>query len=214
MKFTDNEFFKHLKDLIAFDNRFDSDGIQEYSEADYVPLKKDYEYFGNVDSDCCSECKGECCKRCGCHFSPDDFPELSFEYLKQEIEKGYISIDYIPGEILLFECEGIYLLRARNKNSPIFDPADFRLGKRSSPCILLGENGCALDYKMRPTGGKLLIPSKRVFLNPDGSATHQCFSRYTMDECCYEWKHFQKVLRMLKDYFSEYDADYPCLIGK
>lgn len=214
MKSTDDKILEQLNDFRSLANRIILDSNREYSEDNYIPLKKYYEYAGNVDSVCCSECKGDCCKRCGCHFSPDDFPELSFEYLRKEIEKGYISIDYVPGELLLFNCECVYLLRIRNQNSPIVDLADFRLGKRSNPCILLKENGCSLDYEQRPSGGKLLIPSKTVLFNEEGKAVHQCFSQYTIDDCCYEWKHFQKILKRLKEYFSEYDANYPCLLGK
>ena len=42
----------------------------------------------------CSACGGICCKNMGCHYSPDDFSDLSFEGLKKEIDKGYISIDW------------------------------------------------------------------------------------------------------------------------
>ena len=45
----------------------------------------------------CSKCKGFCCKRMGCHFSPDDFKDLTFDGLKKEIDKGYISIDWWEG---------------------------------------------------------------------------------------------------------------------
>ena len=34
----------------------------------------------------CKECKGQCCKNKGCHFSPDQFNDLSFEGLKKEID--------------------------------------------------------------------------------------------------------------------------------
>ena len=41
----------------------------------------------------CKECGGRCCKIMGCHYSPDDFEEITYESLKKEIEKGFISID-------------------------------------------------------------------------------------------------------------------------
>ena len=50
-----------------------------YPKLPYRSIKKDYDYSKNVNSKICSECGGECCKRCGCHFSPDDFKEISFE---------------------------------------------------------------------------------------------------------------------------------------
>lgn len=42
----------------------------------------------------CKKCKGSCCKTMGCHYSPEDFKDLSFDGLKTEIDKGFISIDW------------------------------------------------------------------------------------------------------------------------
>jgi hypothetical protein len=47
----------------------------------------------------CRKCGGVCCKNMACHFSPDDFPEITFNALKAEIEKGHISIDCWEGDI-------------------------------------------------------------------------------------------------------------------
>ena len=124
-----------------------------YPTLPYRSIKKDYNISKNVNIEICSQCGGQCCKQCGCHFSPDDFEEISFEFLKKEIEKGYISIDYVDGE-MIYQSIGVYILRARNKDAPVVDT-----GLRRSACILLTEEGCKLDYEHRPTGGKLLIPS-------------------------------------------------------
>ena len=64
---------------------------------------------------CGASCKGECCKHMACHFSPSDFSEITFEALKSEIEKGYISIDWWESEV------PEYFLRIRNKFAPIVD---------------------------------------------------------------------------------------------
>lgn len=66
----------------------------------------------------CAKCGGSCCKNMGCHFSPDDFDEISFDALKSEIDKGFISIDWWE------ESDGgeSYYLRIRNVNAPIVDP--------------------------------------------------------------------------------------------
>lgn len=48
--------------------------------------------------DYCAKCGGNCCKHMGCHYSPRDFEDLSFDALKQEIEKGRISIDWWEGK--------------------------------------------------------------------------------------------------------------------
>lgn len=167
-------------------------------------IVKDYDKAKNVNSKLCAECGGTCCKRCGCEFSPDDFADISFEALKREIEKGYISIEYIDGEIIL-EDRGVYILRARNAQMPIVD-----LGyKRGTGCILLTEKGCKLDYGHRPSGGKLLIPSNEI-ISVWGENHRECNSSYGIEECCYEWKPYQKIIMQLIDYFK--DKDFPCSI--
>lgn len=175
-----------------------------YPKLPYRSLpKKTKSFFRNVNSRICSECGGECCKRCGCQYSPDDFKDISFEGLKRELEKGYISIDYVDGEVIL-QSFGVYILRVRNQDSPIVDTG-FR---NKGPCILLTEKGCKLSYKKRPSGGKLLIPSDKLagFLTPK----RQCKSQYPIEDCCYEWKPHQKLLSQLADYFQE--KDIPCSI--
>ena len=63
-----------------------------FPELESRRIEKDYSNTTNITL--CSKCGGACCKMCGCHFSPDDFEDLSFEGLKKELLKGYISIDY------------------------------------------------------------------------------------------------------------------------
>ena len=166
-------------------------------------IVKDFTDEKNVNPKICSECGGECCKRCGCHFSPDDFEEISFEFLKKELEKGYISIDYVDGEFL-YQFYGIYILRMRNQDAPIVDT-----WYKRSPCILLTENGCKLDYEHRPTGGKLLIPSN-MFYPVSGKLERICRTTYGIEECCYEWRPYQKILHELVKYFK--DKDFTCSI--
>ena len=169
-----------------------------YPTLPYRSLKKDHSVLKNVNPILCSQCKGKCCKQCGCHFSPDDFKEISFEFLKAEIEKGYISIDHVPSELLL-ERFGVNILRVRNQNAPIVETWP----RKSSPCILLTEKGCKLNYKKRPSGGQLLIPSKK-------GKKLICHSKYDIDDCCYEWKPHQKIIQQLIDYFK--DKEIPCSI--
>lgn len=167
-----------------------------YPTLPYRSIDKDYSASKNVNNQICAECGGECCKRCGCHFSPDDFQEISFDFLKKELEKGYISIDFVDGE-MIYQNFGIYILRARNKDAPIVD-----LGYKRSPCILLTEKGCKLDYEHRPTGGRLLIPSNKCH-SLFGVAERRCNSTYSIDKCCYEWKSHQKLLHNLVEYFKD-----------
>ena len=95
-------------------------------------MQEFYNFLQSVfDFSVCSSCGGYCCKRCGCHYSPDDFSEISYEYLRKEIEKGYISIDYVDREALLAK-RGVYFLRVRNVEAPILD-VGFR---KSATCIL------------------------------------------------------------------------------
>lgn len=165
-----------------------------YPTLEYRSLEKDYDVSKNINCDLCSKCGGDCCKKCGCHFSPDDFEEISFEFLKKELEKGYISIDYVDGE-MIYSDFGVYILRVRNQGADIVDAC---LIREKSQCILLTENGCKLDYNHRPTGGKLLIP------NEDG----RCRQKYDIFDCCYEWKPHQRILRDLVEYFET--KEIPC----
>ena len=190
-------------------NTFETDTLNEekllheilFPTLPYRSVPKDYSEAKNVNSEICAECGGDCCKRCGCHFSPDDFAEISFYFLKKEIEKGYISIGLLDRDTSYADV-GIYFLRIRNQNAPIVD-----LGYKSSPCILLTETGCKLPYHQRPTGGKLLIPSANVqtFF---GEQRRTCFSLYGIEKCSYEWKPHQAVLYDLAQYFK--DKDFPC----
>lgn len=168
----------------------------------YRSVTKDYEAAENVDTRVCKECGGECCKRCGCEFSPDDFEEISFEFLKREIEKGFITIEFID-DSLYDQLDGMMILRVRNRRSPIVDCA-----WKKTPCILLTPEGCKLDYEHRPTGGKLLRPSTEkvgtIFRR------RKCSSTYSIAACCYEWWPHQKILFELAEYFK--DKDIPCSI--
>ena len=60
-----------------------------YPTLPYRSISKDYSVSKNVNTEICAECGGKCCKRCGCHFSPDDFQEISFNFLKKEIRLNF-----------------------------------------------------------------------------------------------------------------------------
>ena len=134
--------------------------------------------FKNNESSICSECKGQCCKRMGCHYSPDDFKEITFEILKELIDKGNTSIDWWEGDVLDKDRERTYYLRVRNKNSDIVDPA--WIGE----CSLLTNSGCSLLFESRPKGGRSVIPQKDF----------ECTSEYLKDTCCKEWYPYQHIL--------------------
>lgn len=165
----------------------------------YRSVNKDYNNEQYFKPEVCKECGGECCKRCGCDFSPDDFEEISFEYLKGQLEKGYISIVFIDGDAI-YDDVGVFILRMRNCGMPIVDS-----GNESAPCILWKENkGCEFDYNHRPTGGRLLIPTEEI----SRGLSRRCHSTYSLTDCCYEWKPHQKILHQLMDYFDK--KDIPC----
>ena len=175
----------------TFDDARTSKIIEEimFPKLEYRSVKKDYTISKNVKPELCAKCGGKCCKRCGCHFSPDDFKEISFEALEKEMEKGYISIDYVDGEMILSNF-GVYILRIRNQGAPIVD-----IGYERAPCILLTDNGCKLDYAHRPSGGKLLIPETET----------RCHTSYGITKCCYEWRPYQRILYDLFKYFADKD---------
>lgn len=183
-----NKTFKEMIDLILF------------PPLSYRRIEKDYRNARNVNPEICKECGGECCKRCGCNFSPDDFEEISFEYLKTQLEKGYISIEYIDRE-LIYDDVGVYILRARNQGAPIVDTTFHP----RTPCILWTESGgCKLDYEHRPSDGRLLIPSRKKLFG----MYRECYTTYSLANCCYEWKPHQRVLFELIKYFK--DKDFEC----
>ena len=135
----------------------------------------------------CSACEGICCKNMGCHYSPDDFSDLSFEGLKKEIDKGYISIDW--WDYLEFEgkeYERGYFLRVRNEYAPIVDPS------WEGVCILLTEDGCPLSFEERPKGARLLIPS-----------VNKCKSLYTKEDSCIDWIKYHDILEKLHNYYLD-----------
>lgn len=186
----------------------------QYPNLPYKPAPKNFDSPKNLNPEFCTKCQGHCCKKCGCHFSPDDFEfkkvddeigprdtnEVIFEILKKEMEKGYIVVEYIPGETFYSDIDGI-ILRARNTNEGLTG-----LWNRS-PCILLTENGCKLDYEHRPSGGRLLMP---IF--DESTNRFYCRQYYDIYSCCKEWLPFKEVLAQLFDYFENYDSSFPCSI--
>lgn len=138
-----------------------------------------------INKDICKSCGGKCCKNCGCVYSPDDFGMITYNSLRDELEKGNISIisQFIVGEK---NISYYLLLRARNIDRDIVD-----LFSAKTTCSLLGENGCKLDDSKRPQGGVLYIPSI------DGN----CKGLYTDVIGFKEWSNYQKILERLTRYF-------------
>lgn len=147
----------------------------------------------------CTNCGGECCKFMGCHYSPDDFENISFDSLKKQIDKGHISIDWWEGnpfdEEDDFSIQRAFFLRIRNINkydkdlSPIVDPSFGGI------CSLLTETGCSISYDNRPKGGRELIPRKRD--------KDICISNYDKKQCAIEWYKYNEILYDLYKNYNE-----------
>lgn len=138
----------------------------------------------------CKECGGRCCKKCPCSFSPEDFKDLSYDGLKKELEKNYISIDCWvgdPREDSDSELEKTpYFLRVMRVNGPVVDPME-----ESESCKLLTESGCAFSFEERPKGGRQLIALENV-----------CKVGYSKRQCAIDWLPYNEVLVRLVEEFK------------
>ena len=147
-----------------------------------------------INHSICTKCKGRCCKYMGCHFSPTDFNDLSFEGLKKELKNGYISISCICLNPIS-STDYLYFLRVRNLGSPI---VDVNIGE-IHPCILLGKSGCKLSDSDRPLGGKLLVPTPYSVTYPEDIL---CDNLYSLQDCAFDWKPYTNTLLQLIQFFK------------
>ncbi len=152
---------------------------------------EDEERIENVEV--CAKCRGRCCRRAPCHYSPNDLDDLSYDGIKNFImEKGYVSIikirqfDYYDEFI---DQPFYYILRIRKIGAPV----SVRMEKRGygSPCMLLTPDGCKLPYEERPRGARMLVPDKNG----------RCKQKYDLEECIHSWRPYQKTLRKLYRHF-------------
>ncbi len=143
----------------------------------------------NVDTELCKLCKGRCCKKSGCHYSPEDFGKITYQSLREKIDNGCIHIEYIPGKYTDTK-KGTFILRVKNKGERTVGPY------LETGCMFLTEDGCHLDYDHRPTGGKLLIP----ILDIEGIG--RCYNSYSLRDCCYEWHTYRRILRKLVRHYK------------
>ena len=153
----------------------------------------------------CSICKGHCCKSSGCELSPEDFKDgVTYEAIKERIDKGLISIDWWEGNVFqeLDEYDArseeniskSLFLRMRNKNAPVVDPSF------GGECVALTENGCKLSYDERPKGGRALIPD--LELQKEGFRI-KCHSDWGKIDSAIEWFEYRDILfKLMKEYFD------------
>ena len=140
----------------------------------------------NINYEMCKKCQGACCKQNGCVYKTTDFKRLDFDSLKDELEKGKISISGQPVPLTKNAWTYLPYLRARNKNADIID-----LITTGGPCINLTETGCILSEEERPSYGLLAKPTKiggpcRGFDSNDAI----------------EWLNYNKVLERLIKYYA------------
>lgn len=133
----------------------------------------------------CAECGGRCCKSMGCHFSPNDFDDLSIESLEKILSEGDVSIDWWEGDVTGGNLDKTYFLRMRHVDAKIVDPS---WGGR---CVALTDSGCRLSFEKRPLGGRALIPSKN-------SNQKDCKQTYSKENCCRDWYPYQYILAKLR----------------
>ena len=151
----------------------------------------------------CKACKGLCCQRFGCFFSPRDFKKITFKDLYPEIEKGYIQIVYIP-KSSSGQGTGVFVLAMRNQHGPVVNiPLRY-----TGPCMMLTDEGCKLSRHERPYGGIFLIPKGGVD-KKTGKAFPQCEAMYTACEASFEWLPYKAVLKNLAHAFCDDDSGVP-----
>ncbi len=156
-----------------------------------------------INSEYCQECQGGCCRTTACAYSPYDFEKISFNYLKELIEKtGYICIKYIP-EGDSGQGTGVFYLAVRNKGADTVDIPEQNYGG----CSILTESGCPFDYEKRPTGGKFVVPIKSD--DPERAATFCCRQFYDVYALCYEWLPYKKILQRLAYKFCGESSGVP-----
>lgn len=153
-------------------------------------MKRQFDESKLTNEALCEKCGGQCCKKCGCSYFPEDFEfELNLDNLKSEIDKGFISIDALFYRNSIYQKldKQIYYLRVRNNND--LTPVGINsLGV----CKRLEENHCWFSLEKRPSGGKFYIPF-----------WSGCYTIYTQQEFIDSWEPYQKVLMLLIEHYEK-----------
>lgn len=143
-----------------------------------------------VNTEICKRCGGSCCKSLGCHISPFDLKEITFESIISLIdESGCISIDWWEGNPIIDEPDGqrVYFLRIKNQGAKVIDPSFGGI------CSILTDIGCPLSYEYRPKGARDLIPKEGP----------TCHDRYSKRQCAIDWYSYQDIMKMIYFYYYE-----------
>lgn len=149
-----------------------------------------------TEKDCCnkalcSRCKGRCCKETGCFFMPEDFERIEVRYLKNEVDKGYISISAALSIFGIPLPKPILYLKIRNKGASICDLSE------CGECMLLTDKGCELSFEKRPSGGKGLIPREN----------NACYSVFSKTDILQSWKPYDDILRKLWSFYTNLSVE-------
>jgi Fe-S-cluster containining protein len=132
---------------------------------------------GHKASPLCVGC-GACCKQLPGTYLPEDFQELTVEFLVHQMVDRKLAVDYIEEE------NPRYFLRPptttpRYKDSPQ-DPS------WGGTCVFLRENGCELTFEQRPSQCRHLEarPNKKC----------KADSGYTKKQCANAWKPYRRMI--------------------
>lgn len=159
-----------------------------------IEKKKNEKYF---DHDQCAMCKGECCRGCGCYFSPSDFKKLSVVALRNIMQRGFVTITAAAKSCTGLK-EDVLVLRIRNKDESVVNLS----GNHQEGCILHDlKTGCPFEDDDRPYGAKVLIPERFT----EG----RCSRGYSQRQCAEDWLPYQDILKQLKNEFD--GKDIGCL---
>lgn len=150
------------------------------------------------DHEVCTKCGGRCCRSCGCAFSPNDFNEISFSFLKRIMDRGFISIVLISHKQTGLEKD-VLTLKVRNLGS---DVIEFE-AHIARPCILWdSKTGCFFDDDDRPYGGKALAPTPNI----------GCVMGYSFRQRAIDWLPYQEILVKLCEFYYEKDIPFKGMI--
>ena len=150
------------------------------------------------DHEVCTKCGGRCCSSCGCAFSPKDFKEISFSFLKRIMDRGFVSIVPIS-HIQTGLKKDVLTLKVRNLGS---DVIEFE-AHIARPCILWDQKtGCFFDDNDRPYGGKSLAPTPNI----------GCIMGYSFRQRAIDWLPYQEILEKLGEFYYEKNIPFEGII--
>lgn len=146
----------------------------------------------------CSLCKGECCKKSGCHISPDDLKDINIDIINELLNTGMVLIDWWVGyenKVLDLYLDKAYYLKIAHIGSKEISNG---IGGQ---CVLLTDTGCPLKFKYRPKGARRLNCYK---IRHTMEQHRQLFGdkavdNYSIEQCLGEWLPYQDLLEQIKN---------------